>query len=335
MTNYLVMPKNMPEHYFYKSGIYMKRRLTSGIWQEPVPVFSGGRDGFGIYCSNDKNVHLICSDYGGNLIYAVSSGDEWKKYVISKLAGDISVSDMCLYSICGRLNLMYSAIYGGENLLIHCILGDHAKPSAVDSLESPHFFIKGTKVYYTNTIGVFGFVSLSDEKPSEFTPIYKNAHFGTVYDIDGRERVLFSRDSSVFLDGTEIACDTHVEAPILAKIRDKFYVMWKNGGFVRYVTSPDCENFTRPMRFMNTGKAMDIFTVQKGNDFSYYYGYGTQKGPALLGSPDIFEVSANYRASAPSELEKVKNMLNKTQKDVTDAKKEIARLGKILGSLNE
>lgn len=335
MTNYLIMPRNLPEHYFYKSGIYMKRRSPSGIWQESVPIFTGAKDVFSIYCSSDKNVHLICADYSGNLIYAVSAGDEWKKYIISKLSGDISISDMRLYSIRGRLNLMYSALYGGENLLVHCILGDHAKPSTVDVLESPHFFIKGSKVYYTNTSGVLGFVSLADEKPSGFTPIYEDAHFGTVYDIDEREKILFSRNSSVFLDGKELAHDTHIEMPIMAKIRDKFFVMWKNGGFIRYITSPDCESFNRPMRFMNTGRSMDIFSVQKGNSFYYYYGYVTQKEPVLLGSPDIFEVSANHGITAPSELERVKNMLNKTQKDVSDAKKEIARLGRILGTLSD
>ena len=241
MTNYIVMPKNTPEHYFYRSGIYMKRQLPSGIWQEPVSVFSGGRDGFSVYCSKNS-VHLICTDYGGNLIYAVSAGDEWKKYAISKLSSDIAVSDMRLYSVRGRLNLMYSALYNGENLLVHCILGDRAKPATVDILETPHFFIKGSKVYYTNANGVLGSVNLSDEKPSVFTPIYEDAHFGTVYDVGGRERILFSRNSSVFLDGRELAHDMHLEMPVMSDIGGKIYVMWKSGSFVRYITSVDGEN---------------------------------------------------------------------------------------------
>lgn len=335
MTHYLIMPKNAPEHYFFRSGICMKQRSPSGIWSEAVPVIPGGKDGFGIYCGKDKNVHIICTDHEGKLIYAVSAGDEWKKYVISKLNSDISVSDMRLYAVRGRLNLMYSALYNGENILVHCILGDHAKPSTVDIIETPHFFIKGSKVYYTNSKGVFGFVNISDEKPSVFNPIYEDAHFGTVYDIGGKEKILFSRNSSVFLDAKEIARDTHLEMPILVKAREKIYVMWKNSGFVRYVTSTDGETFNNPMRFMNTGRPMDIYSVQNGGDFNCYYGYSTQKDLVLLGNPPVFDIYEKYNAPTSSELERVKNMLNQTQKDISDAKREIARLGKIIGSLTD
>ena len=337
MTNYLIMRGDTPEHYFFKpyEGICVKRRSASGIWQTAVPVFSGGRDGFGIYCGKDKNVHLICTDYDGKLIYAVSQGDEWKKYVISKLSPDIAVSDMRLYSIRGRLNLMYSALYNGENLLVHCILGDHAKPSTIDTLETPHFFIKGTKVYYTNSNGVFGFVNISDEKPVGFHSLYEDAHFGTVYTIDGKDNILFSRNSSVFLNGTEVAHDSYIEMPILVKAPGKTYIMWKNSGFVWYALSLDDENFNKPMRFMSTGRTMNIYILQTENNFLPYYGYDAQRELVLLGNPEIFGNPISYKFSDTTELEKVKSMLNQTQKEVIDAKKEIARLEKVLSSLTD
>lgn len=335
MTNYLIMPKNTPEHYFYQNGIYMRRRSKRGVWHNSVPVLKEGMDGFGIYSAKDGAVHLICTDRSRNLIYAVSAGDEWKKYVISKLSADISVCDMRLYSIRGRLNLIYSAIYNGENLLVHCILGDHAKPSTVDTLETPHFFIKGNKVYYTNTNGVLGFVNLADEKPSVFTPLYEDAHFGTVYSIDGKEKVLFSRNSSVFLDGKEIASDTHMEMPILVTSDKTIYLMWKNGGFIRYTVSDNGGNFGSLKRFMTSGRSMDLYLAQKSGNFELFYGYHTENSLTLLGNPQIFEEFSGYRASAPSELERVKNMLNKTEQEISDAKKELARLGKVIQSLTD
>ncbi|MBQ6907914.1 MAG: hypothetical protein IJQ28_06005 [Clostridia bacterium] len=333
MTNYLIMRGGTPEHYFYNQhdGICMKKRSPSGIWQTATSVFSGGKDGFGIYCGKDKNVHLICTDYDGKLVYAVSQDGEWKKYVISKLNSDISVSDMRLYSIRGRLNLMYSALYNGENLLVHCILGDHAKPSTIDTLETPHFFIKGNKVYYTNANGVLGFVNISDEKPVGFHPLYDDAHFGTVYNIGGNEKILFSRNSAVFLDGEEIAHDSHIEMPILVNAHGKTYIMWKNSGFVRYVLSLDGESFSKPMRFMNTGRTMNIYTLQIENESAMYYGYDTQRETVLLGNPDIFGKPTTDK----TELERVQSMLNQAQKDVIDAKKEIARLEKVLSSLTD
>lgn len=337
MSNYLIMPKNLPEHYFYKpyEGICVRKRNPQGIWQEHTSLFSGARDGFGIFCTKDKNVHLIFTDHNNNLIYAVNDSNVWKKYIISKLSADISVSDIRIYSVRGRLNFIYSALYNGENLLVHCILGDHAKPSTVDICETPHFFIKGNRVYYTNSKGILGFVSTSDEKPSGFNPVYENAHFGTVYDIDGREKILYARDGSVFLDEREISHDMHIEMPILVSAHGKIYIMWKNGGFVRYISSDNGEDFGKTMRFMGTGQSMDIYTAQRQDSFFNYYGYHNASGLVLLGNPDVFEKSLDFTAKKEEELERVKKLLSQTQKEVISAKKEIARLGKVIGVLTE
>ena len=160
MTNYIIMPGNVPEHYFFKpyEGICMRKRAPQGTWKEHTQVFGGAKDGFGLYCAKDKSVHIICTDHDNKLIYILSDGEGWKKYVISKLNRDIFVSDMRFYSVRGRLNLLYSALYNGENLLVHCILGDHAKPSAVDVIETPHFSVSDGRAYYTNSKGILGFV---------------------------------------------------------------------------------------------------------------------------------------------------------------------------------
>lgn len=336
MTNYIIMPKNLLEHYFFKpyEGICMRRRNSVGIWQEHTQVFGGARDGFGLYCK-DKTVHIICTDHDNKLIYISGDGGIWKKYVISKLNSDIFVSDMRLYAVRGRLNLIYSALYNGENLLVHCILGDHAKPSTVDVTETPHFSVSGGRAYYTNSKGIFGFVNLADEKPSVFNPVYEDAHCGTVYRIDGKEKILFTRDSAVFLNGKKFAHDAHLETPVLVRARGKLYVMWKSGNFVRYVVSDDGENFSEPQRFMSTGRSMNIYTVQKDEDFSDYYGYHNGHELVLLGNPDIFERSSEYTAKKEEELLRVKNLLSETQKEVTAAKKEIARLGKVISSLKK
>lgn len=334
MTNYIIMPENVIEHYFFKAyeGICMRKKSPAGMWSEHTQVFGGAKDGFGLY-SRDKTVHIICTDHDNKLIYIAGNGGEWKKYVISKLNNDIFISDMRLYSVRGRLNLMYSALYNGENLLVHCILGDHAKPSTVDVIETPHFCVAGGRVYYTNSKGVFGFVSLEDEKPSVFTPLYEDAHCGVVYKPDGKEKILFTRNSSVFLNEREIAHDAHLEAPVLVRARDKIYVMWKSGSFVRYAVSDDGESFKEPQRFMSTGKSMNIYTVQKGEDFFDYYGYHNGHELVLLGNPNVFERSFEYTAKKEAELARVKNLLNETQEEVVAAKKEIARLGKVISSL--
>ena len=84
---------------------------------------------------------------------------------------------------------------------------------------------------------------------------------------------------------------------------------------------------------MSTGKDMNIYSVQKGEDFFDYYGYHNGHELVLLGNPEVFERSEEYTAKKEEELLRVKNLLNETQKEVVAAKKEIARLGKVISAL--
>lgn len=336
MTNYLILPGSAPEHYFYRpyEGICMQAQSISGIWQERTNILPGGKEGFGIYADKSGKVHIICVDDENNLIYAVRKESVWKKYTLTSISKDIFVSDMRLYNIGGRLNLLYSALYNGEYLLIHCILGDHAKPSTVDTLETSHFYLYDNKAYYTNSKGELGFVSLSDEKPSGFNRIYENAHCPNISNINGKELLVFTRESRIFVNNEEILYDSRMEMPICVKGTDKLYIMWKSGSFIRYITTFNGGiTWSDPMRFMSTGTAVFLYLAQQGDAFNYYYGYNNGKDITLLGAPDIFSEPADYALPHPNELEKLKIMLDMTRQEVLDAKKEIMRLNKTIEKL--
>ena len=337
MTNFLIMPGGVPEHYFFRpyEGICMRSRKPDGLWQERIPVIEKGRDGFAVYADKSGTVHLICVNAENKLLYAVRKDGVWKKYVLSALNDDIFVSDMHLYSVSDRLNLLYSALYNGETLIIHCILGDHAKPSTVDSLETSHFCVFGNKVYYTNSQGRLGFVSLADEKPAVFEKLYDDAHCCSIRDFGGREIMLFTRDSKLFVNGEEILYDSHIEMPVCVKGADRLYIMWKSGSFVRYITTFNGgATWSEPMRFMSTGAAISLYTAQEGNNFFNYYGYHNAHELNLLAKPKVFENPADYTLPAKTELEKMKAMLDSTRKDIADAKKEISRLGEAIEKFN-
>lgn len=337
MTNYLIKIGATVEHYTFRAygGICVRKQSPSGVWQDFVPIIENGRDGFAVYSDFEKSVHIICADNENRLIYAFSENDEWKKYIISKLNDDIYVLDMKLYSIKGRLNLIYSALYNGETLLVHCILGDQAKPSTIDVIENSHFHIAEEKVYYTNKNGDFGYVLLSDEKPTGFNLIYEDAHFGTAYNICGSEKILFIRDNKLFLNGIELLSDKFMEMPVMFFENNKYYIMWKSGSFIKYITSKNGTTFSEPMRFISSGSIMSVYTVQNKNGFYSYYGTQNVKNIVLPGKPKIFEQSPDYQSSRQKELEKIQDMLNETKEDIIDTKKELARLGKLLTSLSD
>lgn len=331
MTNYLISTKKGIEHYFYRpyEGICMKRRLAGGIWQEHKSVLKSGRDTFGVYADDREQVHLICTDAENRLIYAIRKNDVWKKFILSGLNRDVFICDMRIYSVNGRLNLLYSALYNGETLLVHCILGDHAKPEAVAALESSHFFIYNQKVFFTDTSGRLGYVLLSDEKPSGFYFLYDDAHFGTLSSLGGKELIIFTRDSRLFINGEEILYDSRMENPVFVKGADRAYIMWKSGSFVRYIaTFNGGITWSEPMRFMSTSATPSLYIAQWKDTFNLYYGYQSEKDVTLLGAPDIFSESRNF--SYTDELERLKTTLGTSMRELAEARAEVARLNKII-----
>lgn len=332
MTNFLVPTKGGVEHYFYKpyEGICLQIQSPGGSFSEHQQVISAGRDIFCVYADSDGIAHLICTDAENHLIYAVRKNNTWKKYILSTLSKDIFISDIRIYSINDRLNFLYSALYNGETLLVHCILGDHARPSTVSSLETSHFYIWDKKAYFTNVSGVLGYVSLSDEKPSFFYPVCEDAHFCTLSSLCGKDMMIFTRSSRLFINGVEILYDSRMETPIFVRGADRSYIMWKSGSFIRYIaTFNGGATWSEPMRFMSTGSTPSMFIAQLGEMYNMYYGYQSQNKITLLGAPDVFETTiSSYR-----EIDDLKKQLSRSKAETASAKREIERLNKIISGI--
>lgn len=338
MTNYLINSGVGYEHYFFRpyEGICKKERLPGDTWKEHKSVLPEGREPFGVYKDHTGCVHLICTDSENRLIYSSCKDGVWKKYVLSSINKDIYISDMRLYSMHGRLNLLYSALYDGENMLIHCILAGHAKPSVVDTLETPHFFTFDSKVYYTNAKGELGYVLLGDEKPCGFNKLYSDAHHPTVINFDGREFLIFTRESKLFVNGEEILYDSRMETPTCINNFGKLCVMWKSGNFIRYTTTFNGGiTWSEPMRFINSGSIVSSFLVQEGNSVRNYFGYKSEKNLVILGSPDFFSDEQIPSCKKGGDIERLQALLDMAHKEVLDAKNEISRLNKTIENLRK
>lgn len=336
MTDFLITSGADTEHYFFRpyGGICMRSIKRDGLWSDYTPIVEKAKDGFSVYSDKDGSVHLICVSDENELVYAVRKRGIWKKYALTVMNENLFTSKMRLYSVDGRLNLLYSALYNGENILVHCILGDRAKPSTVSALDSPHFIIYGKKAYYTDAQGRLGFTDLTDEKPDGFNPLYDNAHSCFIRSFGGKEILLFVRDEKLYIGDREILCDSRMEAPVCIQSANRIYVMWKSGGFIRYITSSDGgASFGAPMRFMNTGEKASLITVQDGDDFFDCYGYIGKNKLSLLGKPNFLNSAADFSAPIYAEPEQLMEAIASVRTEIETAKAELARLGKIISEL--
>ena len=330
MANYLINRPSGGEHYFFKpyEGICVKRRSPSGTFSAHTQVVALGRDVFSVFQATDGSIHLVCVDSENMLVYANCRNNVWKRYILARIPDGVVVSNMHLYAVRNRLNLLYSATFGGEYMLVHCILGNHAKPSTVSNLLDPHFFVYKNKVYYTKPDGRLGVTGLDDEKPENFNYLYDDGTCVSVWEDSGREFLLFVKNLRLFINGKEILYDSAIENPIFVKGADRLYIMWKSGGFIRYISSFNGGvTWSEPMRFINTGITPKLYNYLDRGGLRLYYGYENKNSLTLLGVSDAFSLQEN------SEIKDMKNQLSAKTKEAENAKKEVERLNKILSGL--
>lgn len=293
MGNRLVVTDIGTEHYFHRQTgeIFIHCYSKTGSMSDVFCITDDAKGPFCVISDMSNQRHLIYVDDKNRLLYAIGKNCEWKKYTLSALNHSIHPRNMEIFPVHGRLNLIYSAEYDGKCVLVHCILGNHAKPHIIDTASSDRFWIYDKKAYYTNSHGDIGYADLSDEKPDTFCKICENGDNISVYNYSGKEFFLHTRECRLFVNSKELVYDSRIGIPVLTASRGKLYLMWKSGGYVRYITSKDGgETWDNPMRFMTNGAAIETFTMQKCGNSYMFYGYTSPCELHLFSRPDIFRI---------------------------------------------
>lgn len=291
MNNYLIKQGSLVEHFFYKPycGICTKKASPRGTFSDYNQIIKTGKEPFSVASTEDGCIHIISVDNENNLVYAIRKKGVWKACPLAKLPPDLLVHKMSLYLVRGRLNMLYSATFKGEILLIHCILAGHAKPRAITKLADSDFFVFKNNVYYTTPDGALGFTNLSDEKPILSNRLYDNARQVFLWEYSGKEFIAFVRDSTLFINGREIVYDKMMEKPIFVRGKEQLYIMWRSGAFIKYVFSLNgASTWSGPLQFVSTQCVPEIYSLEEHGATSFYYGTNDGKSIHLFGSSNIF-----------------------------------------------
>ncbi|MBE7015484.1 MAG: hypothetical protein E7417_01510 [Ruminococcaceae bacterium] len=272
---------DMSQHYFSQSGsgIFMRQKGSDGLWSNSECVAENAKSSFWAYPDASGMVHMIYADNSNNLTYAQRNKNKWKTHILTKFNAKLNPIRMQLYTVSGRLNILCSAEYKDEILLFHCILGDKAQPHKVCSLANSHFWIHNGSVYYTLKEGGICSTPLSDEKPQGYSTVCPFGENVSVYDVNGESILLTTHENRLYVDKKEIIYDSRMEMPALMHSNETIYVMWKSGGYVRYITSQNNgETWTSPMRFAASGAEIQLYHVQNYEGTQIMYGYNTTTG---------------------------------------------------------
>lgn len=232
--DYVITNKNERMHFYIEN--HSIKLLEKGC-ESPKILLKSVKEPFCAFYK-DGIYHIIGVNNKNEIIYIPYKNDLVKFYVLCKLNGDIKVKRILLSGCRKLINLTYSAEYNKETLLVHCILGNNAKPSVIDKIIGDWFWIWQDKVYYTNRYRNMGFQDLSCGKPCRFVNLEGNAKFPYAASFDKKEYFLYIKDNKIILNNQIITDDKNAEMAIVVP-KKEISVFWKSGDVVRYLIIKD------------------------------------------------------------------------------------------------
>lgn len=343
MSDYIITKKNTLEHYTYKQneGIIKKSQHT-GRWASAQSIYKDGLDGFCVFADKNDCIHILSTNKKGELVYIFEKNNSLHTHTL--LSGNDKVYPKTIRSASdkGRTSIIYSADYNGETLLIYCILGVNAKPLHIDTLSPEHqeFAVAGTRIYYTNTDNILGYMDFSDGKPDTFIPICENAHMPTAIIFDNTEHLIYKKENFIIHNGNNLFEDKHAQKPLLCISSGKLLLLWKSMNYIKYSASQNGgATWSPPMRFVNSGSNASIFTVQSGSTFCDYYGTASSGELHLIGAGSLFSpvqtAPVKPQNDTPDEYNNLKSEIAEIKAEINELKKHIANLTALVSSIGD
>ena len=310
--DFLIEENGIAVHYFVKPGEGLARQSARGsAWQPRECILRGAKDGFGLY-TDGNTVHIVSADENDELIYLVGSDKNWRRFILAKLDSSSQILTIRIYPVRGRLNMLYSVAKGDDILLMHCILGNNARPHTVSKLLCDNFFVYGMRVYYTLADGRTGFCELADEKPDLFIRISDNCSVPYLHD----GNMAYTSCGRIYFNNREIAYDEGADGVIITETNGQLFVAWKSGDFVKYV--PTDRPNARAHCIINPAREAQLFAVWRGEFCEYFYGSSSTDELVTYINP------APFGSRQPTASDSMRRRLEEMKKEIAMLKKQLA-----------
>ncbi len=341
MPNYMVKHQDITHHFFSaKNEGLVVRSKRLNIWQNHKIIYQDCSGIFSVLCDSSGTLHAICTNKDNEIIYLHKKNGSWQSTAITKLKEEMKVLEMTLWETGLGLNLIYSASFSGEKLLIHCLLGNNAMPNTLDRLLTPDYFIFKNRIYYQNQDGLLGYRDISDGKPDPFNMLTQGGNTPYLLNYNAKDMITYLKEGQIYFQNRPIIKDNLAQSPILVGSGEKLFLMWKNGDFIRYIESTDNGScWSSVMQFVSTGRVCEKYLVVHNKKIYAYFGNHTPTELKIYGKSNVFEkdistpvTPQNYTDTA--QLTKLKIMLEMQKNELTRLKREITRLRDYISTLN-
>lgn len=313
-NDYIIRRSKDMWHFFHvdNDGLCVKKK-QDGRWGNSQVLLENVFFDFSVLCDGQDNLHLVCQDMDGNVLYLAYHHEQWHKYTLMKSKTDGAYTKYFKLLLTGsHLQLFYTIRSGNKSLLVHQFPGDDKDPVIVDVVRDslrPFFVVcddfMNTWIYYQNIDSAFGcrMYSWSSKSLGDFIHTGEtNCDCPFVY-LDEYSRhhiVCMQKGSLLYLQRNNhgeicekksvVATDTPVYLPIILGDNKKLWLMWRQDNKAHYSVCPiDTLSWSSPSMFISpAGTQVQLFAFQKESICSYCWGY-LDRGEIHLfaaGSPD-------------------------------------------------
>ena len=265
--DYIIRRDSGLERYFYREsqGIMLSKESDMFF---PESVYKQAKGPFCVF-EHGGAVHIIFVGEENELLYMTYQGKEIKKYLLCNLAKGLEIIEMKTASVGERTDLLYSARYKQEILLIHCILGNYAKPSVIDKIKGGYFYPYKGKVYYTNESNVLGYQDLTDGKPDFFCEVSNGARDVYIRCFGQDEYMVYIKDDTVFINHIPKFKIKDIQNPILCRRDKDIILILKSGINLKYINikNTDVDSFKK----ISSSSEMILCSVLDNGSTYYEY----------------------------------------------------------------
>lgn len=290
MNDYILKQDNSILHFFTipNQGIAVRTKKLN-LWHNHRVLLPGSVGAFSVFQDEIQGISLVAITPANEIQYTIIKGSEEKSFILTKLKEEMVVKNISLFKTPIGMNIIYTAGYLGKLLLVHCVLGNNARPDTIDEIKTQAYAIYNNAVYYTNSAGVLGYKNLSDGKADIFNSITSGASYPYLYNLNGRDLITYIKDDKIHLQNRPIIHEPDAKNPIIFENDGMEFLMWQKGDFIRYTKiSDEGTTFAPVMQYVSSGKVPILINVINGGSIYKYFAAKTTNDIKIFGNPDIF-----------------------------------------------
>ncbi len=340
MNNYILKQDDITSHFFYIPNQGIAQRIKQlHLWQNHRIILKNSTDVFSVFKDDtDTSVNIISITDKNELKFTILKEGAEKSFILTTLKEEMNVKNIKLFKTPIGLNIIYAATYQGRLLLIHCVLGNNAKPDTIDEILNEDFSIHKNSVYYTNSKGILGYKNLSDGRADIFNSITPNATSPYLLNCLGKDYLVYIKDKKIYLQNRPVIDDPLAKNPIILENGGLLFIMWQSGDFLRFISSIDKgETFTPSMQYVSSGKIPALIHVINQSSTFLYYATISPKDIKIFGKDDCFEnpIKTLPPSAENATLSRFKILLDMEKREVIKLKKEILLLSNAINELKK